>query len=58
MLIEKNNLISEESAVANNTINQCFTKYVLLSKQVNLKKSDQLKNLEDTIKYYDNHISI
>ena len=58
MLIEKNNLISEESAVANNMINQCFTKYVLLSKQVNLKKSDQLKNLEDTIKYYDNHISI
>ena len=58
MLIEKNNLISEESAVANNMINQCFTQYVLLSKQVNLKKSDQLKNLEDTIKYYDNHISI
>ena len=43
MLIEKNNLISEESAVANNTINQCFTKYVLLSKQVESKKISPIK---------------
>ena len=54
MIIEKNNLISEESMLAN-TINQYFTS---ITKQRNLKKSRQLKNLEDIINCYHNHISI
>ena len=54
MIIEKNNLISEESILAN-TMNQYFTS---IAKQLNLKKSPQLKNLEDIINYYHNHISI
>ena len=54
MLIEKKNLISEESFVAN-TMNQYFTS---ISKQLNLKKSSRLKNLEEIINYYYNHISI
>ena len=54
MIIEKNNLISEKSILAN-TINQYFTS---ITKQLNLKKSPQLKNLEDIINYYHNHISI
>ena len=54
MIIEKNNLISEESILAN-TMNQYFTS---ITKQLNLKKSPQLKNLEDIINYYHNHISI
>ena len=53
MKIEKNNLISEESILAN-TMKQYFTS---ITKQLNLKKSPQLKNLED-INYYHNHISI
>ena len=52
MLIENNNLISEESVLAN-TMNQYFTN---ITKQLNIKKSPQLKNLED-INYYHNHIS-
>ena len=47
MLIEDNNLISEESGLAN-TMNQYFTS---ITKQLNLKKSSQLKNLE-YINYY------
>ena len=43
MLIEDNNLISEQSVLAN-TMNQYFTS---ITKQLNLKKSPQLKNLED-----------
>ena len=54
MIIEKNNLISEKSILAN-TMNQYFTS---ITKQLNLKKSPQLKNLEDIINYYHNHISI
>ena len=54
MIIEKNNLISGESILAN-TMNQYFTS---ITKQLNLKKSPQLKNLEDIINYYHNHISI
>ena len=54
MLIENNNLISEESVLAN-TMNQYFTN---ITKQLNIKKSPQLKNLEDIINYYHNHISI
>ena len=54
MIIEKNNLISEESILAN-TMNQYFTS---ITNQLNLKKSPQLKNLEDIINYYHNHISI
>ena len=50
MIIEKNNLISEESIVAN-TMNQYFTS---ITKELNLKKSPQLKNLEDIINYYHN----
>ena len=53
MLIEDSNLISEESILAN-TMNQYFTS---ITKQLNLKKSPQSKNLED-INYYHNHISI
>ena len=53
MLIENNNLISEESVLAN-TMNQYFTN---ITKQLNIKKSPQLKNLED-INYYHNQISI
>ena len=53
MIIEKKNLISEESILAN-TINQYFTG---ITKQLSLKKSPHLKNLED-INYYHNHISI
>ena len=54
MIIEKNNLISEEFVLAN-TINQYFNS---ITKQLNLKKSPQLKHLEDIINYYHNHISI
>ena len=54
MLIENNNLISEESVLAN-TMNQYFTN---ITKQLNIKKSQQLNNLEDIINYYHNHISI
>ena len=54
MLIENNNLISEESVLAN-TMNQYFTN---ITKQLNIKKSSQLKNLEDMINCYHNHISI
>ena len=36
-------------------MNQYFTS---ITKQLNLKKSPQLKNLEDIINYYHNHISI
>ena len=46
MIVEKNNLIS---------MNQCFTSIIV---QLNLKKSPQLKNLEDIVNYYYNHISI
>ena len=52
MIIAKNNLISEESILAN-TMNQYFTS---ITKQLNLKKSPQLKKLEN-INYYHNHIS-
>ena len=54
MLIEKNNLILEESVLANK-MNQYFTS---IKKQLNLKKSPRLKNLEDIINNYHNHISI
>ena len=54
MLTEDNHLISEESVLAN-TMNQYFTN---ITKQLNVKKSPQLKNLEDIINYYHNHISI
>ena len=54
MITEKNNLISEESILAN-TMNQYFTS---IRKQMNLKKSPQLKNLEDIVSYYHNHVSI
>ena len=54
MIIEKNNLISEESILAN-MMNQYFSS---ITKQLNLKKSPQLKNLEDIINYYHSHISI
>ena len=47
MLIEDNDLISEESILAN-TMNQYFTS---ITKQLNPKKSPQLKNLEDIINY-------
>ena len=36
-------------------MNQYFTN---ITKQLNVKKSPQLKNLEDIINYYHNHISI
>ena len=36
-------------------MNQYFSS---ITKQLNLKKSPQLKNLEDIINYYHNHISI
>ena len=52
MLIEYNNLISEESVLAN-TMNQYFTN---ITKQLNIKRSTQLKNLEDIINYFHNHI--
>ena len=42
MLIENNNLISEESVLAN-TMNQYFTN---ITKQLNIKKSHQLNDLE------------
>ena len=45
MIIEKNNLISEEFVLAN-TINQYFNS---ITKQLNLKKSPQLKHLEDSL---------
>ena len=48
MLIENNNLISEESVLAN-TMNQYFTN---ITKQLNIKKSPELKNLEDVINCY------
>ena len=54
MLTEDNNLISEEYILAN-TMNQYF---ISITKQLNLKKSLQLKNVEDIINYYHNHISI
>ena len=54
LLIEDNNLISKESILAN-TMKQYFTSF---TKQLNLKKSPQLKNLEDIINCYYNHISI
>ena len=54
MLTEDNHLISEESILAN-MMNQYFTN---ITKQLNVKKSPQLKNLEDIINYYHNHISI
>ena len=54
MIIEKNNLISEES-ILDNTMSQYFTS---IPKQLNLKKPPQLKNLENIINYYHNHISI
>ena len=54
MLIEKNNLISKESVLAN-TMNQYFTS---ITKRLNLRKSPQLKKVEDMINYYKNHISI
>ena len=54
MLIEDSNLISEEFVLAN-TMNQYFT---IITKQLNITKSPQLKNLEDIINYYYNHISI
>ena len=49
MIIEKNNVILA------NTMNQYFTS---ITKQLNLNKSPRLKNLEDIINYYHNHISI
>ena len=54
MLIENSNLMSQESALAN-IMNQYFTN---ITKQLNIKKSPQLKNLEDIINYYHNHIKI
>ena len=54
MLIGNNNLISEESVLAN-AMNQYFTN---ITKQLNTKKYFQLRNLEDIINYYHNHISI
>ena len=54
MLIEDNHLISEESVLDNTTI-QYFNN---ISKQLNVKKSSQSKNLEDIINYYHKHISI
>ena len=36
-------------------MNQYFTN---ITKQLNIKKSPQLKNLEDIINYHHNHISI
>ena len=54
MLIENNNLISEEPVLAN-TMNQDFTN---ITKQLNIKHSPQLKNLEGIINYYHNRISI
>ena len=54
MLIEKNNLISKESVLAN-TMNQYFSS---ITNRLNLKKSPQLKKLGDMINYYQNHISI
>ena len=47
MPIKKSNLISEESVIAN-TMNQYF---ISLTRQLNLKKSPQLKNFKD-INYY------
>ena len=52
MLIEKNNLISKESVLAN-TMNQYFTS---ITKRLNLRKSPQLKKVEDMINYYRDHI--
>ena len=54
MLTEDNNLLSEESILAN-TMNQYCSS---ITKQLNLKKCPQLKNLEDIINNYYNHISI
>ena len=54
MLIEENNLILDEPGLAN-TINQHFTS---ITKKLNLKKSSQLKKLEDCVNYYHTHISI
>ena len=52
MLIEKNNLNSKESVLAN-TMNQYFTS---ITKRLNLRKSPQLKKVEDMINYYQDHI--
>ena len=52
MLIEKNNLISKESVLVN-TMNQYFTS---ITKRLNLRKSPQLKKVEDMINYYQDHI--
>ena len=52
MLIQKNNLISKESVLAN-TMNQYFTS---ITKRLNLRKSPQLKKVEDMINYYQDHI--
>ena len=52
LLIEDNSL--KESVLAN-TMNQYFTN---ITKQLNTKKSPQLKNSKDIINYYHNHISI
>ena len=54
MLIENSNLVSQESALAN-VMNQYSTN---ITKQLNVKKSPQLKNVEDIINYYHNHISV
>ena len=54
MLIEDNNLISEESGLANTM----YWHFTSITKQLNLKKSPVLKNLEDIINYQNNHISI
>ena len=54
MLIQINNLISEESVRANR-MNQYFTN---ITKQLNIKKSLQLKSLKDINNYYHNRISI
>ena len=54
MMIEENNLISEKSVLAD-TMNQYCTS---ITKTTESKKFLQLKNLEDIINYYHNHISI
>ena len=54
MLIERNNLISEESVLAN-TMSHYFTS---ITKQLNSKKSLQLKYFKDIINYYDHIITI
>ena len=54
MLIEDNNIISEESVVSN-TMKQHFTN---ITKKLKVKQSLQLNNLKDIIYYHHNHISI